>query len=337
MEGKSRRRTGQQAVCREQDMEKEKIGKYIREKRTRLGMTQQQLADRIQVTEKAVSRWETGRGAPDISLLEPLAVELQVSIAELLNGEDRRAAEEDKNREEAGNSVLEQTEQAVGTVIAYVQENRKKKYNAGFVAGVICFGISFLWFLLYLRNAYRFAGNYFGSLFRVVAASGTFLAGEAVMEHFYLEKLEEKRKGRQAGLWVLFLYYAVMLFNLTFLERTEPVTGYQLIPFRTISAVLRSGDTYATVINIFGNFLIFMPLGFFLMELFHVVEGKKYLAVSILITAGVEILQFITKTGVLDVDDMVLCVGGMVTFFYIYKMWRGRWRCKTDRQKGMGR
>jgi len=41
-------------------MEKEKIGKYIREKRTRLGMTQQQLADRIQVTEKAVSRWETG-------------------------------------------------------------------------------------------------------------------------------------------------------------------------------------------------------------------------------------------------------------------------------------
>ena len=136
---------------REQDMEKEKIGKYIREKRTRLGMTQQQLADRIQVTEKAVSRWETGRGTPDISLLEPLAVELRVSIAELLNGEDRRTAEEDKNREE--------TEQTVGTVIAYAQENRKKKYNVGFAAGVICFGISFLCFLLYLRNAYRFAGN----------------------------------------------------------------------------------------------------------------------------------------------------------------------------------
>lgn len=58
------------------------------------------------------------------------------------------------------------------------------------------------------------------------------------------------------------------------------------------------------------------------MELFHVVEGKKYLAVSVLITAGVEILQFITKTGVLDVDDMVLSVGGMVTFFYSYKRYR---------------
>lgn len=47
-------------------MEKEKIGKYIRKKRIEKGMTQQQLAEKIQVTEKAVSRWETGRGVPDI-------------------------------------------------------------------------------------------------------------------------------------------------------------------------------------------------------------------------------------------------------------------------------
>lgn len=59
-------------------MEKEKIGKYIRKKRIEKGMTQQQLAEKIQVTEKAVSRWKTGRGVPDISLLEPLAEELHV-------------------------------------------------------------------------------------------------------------------------------------------------------------------------------------------------------------------------------------------------------------------
>ena len=41
-------------------MEKEKIGKYIIKKRIEKGMTQQQLAEKIQVTEKAVSRWETG-------------------------------------------------------------------------------------------------------------------------------------------------------------------------------------------------------------------------------------------------------------------------------------
>ena len=67
-------------------MEKEKIGKYIRKKRIEKGMTQQQLAEKIQVTEKAVSRWETGRGVPDISLLEPLAEELHVSVTELVTG-----------------------------------------------------------------------------------------------------------------------------------------------------------------------------------------------------------------------------------------------------------
>ena len=70
---------------------RKKIGKYIRKKRIEKGMTQQQLAEKIQVTEKAVSRWETGRGVPDISLLEPLAEELHVSVTELLNGEEQGA------------------------------------------------------------------------------------------------------------------------------------------------------------------------------------------------------------------------------------------------------
>lgn len=59
--------------------------KRLREKR---GMTQQQLADRIAVSDKAVSRWETGRGYPDISLIEPLSDALGVSVIELFAGEN---------------------------------------------------------------------------------------------------------------------------------------------------------------------------------------------------------------------------------------------------------
>ena len=59
--------------------------KRLREKR---GMTQQQLAERLAVSDKAVSRWETGRGYPDICLIEPLAEALGVSIIELFSGED---------------------------------------------------------------------------------------------------------------------------------------------------------------------------------------------------------------------------------------------------------
>ena len=58
--------------------------KTLREKK---GLTQRQLADRIAVSDKAVSKWETGRGLPDLSLLEPLSSALGVSVAELLWGE----------------------------------------------------------------------------------------------------------------------------------------------------------------------------------------------------------------------------------------------------------
>ena len=62
-------------------------GAAIKDLREKRGMTQAALAERIGVSDKAVSKWETGRGLPDISLLEPLARELGVSLIELMNGE----------------------------------------------------------------------------------------------------------------------------------------------------------------------------------------------------------------------------------------------------------
>ena len=60
------------------------MGQYIAEKRAEKGLTQQQLADRLHVINKAVSKWETGRGLPDIQMLEPLSEALGVTPAELL-------------------------------------------------------------------------------------------------------------------------------------------------------------------------------------------------------------------------------------------------------------
>ena len=67
-------------------MDAAKTGSFIAELRHEKGLTQQQLADRIHVSYKAVSRWETGRGMPDIENLEELSGELGVSVTELLNG-----------------------------------------------------------------------------------------------------------------------------------------------------------------------------------------------------------------------------------------------------------
>ena len=62
-------------------------GAAIRTLREKKHYTQKQLADRLCVSDKTVSKWENGRGFPDIALLEPLAQHLGVSVAELLSGQ----------------------------------------------------------------------------------------------------------------------------------------------------------------------------------------------------------------------------------------------------------
>lgn len=71
----------------------------IRGLREGRGLTQRQLAERLGVTDKAVSKWESGRGLPDISLVEDLSRELGVSVAELLTGDVR------ENANRAGNML----------------------------------------------------------------------------------------------------------------------------------------------------------------------------------------------------------------------------------------
>lgn len=68
-------------------MDHQKTGFFIAALRREKGWTQKELAERLGVTDKAVSRWETGKGMPDVSLLKPLSETLGVSVNELLAGE----------------------------------------------------------------------------------------------------------------------------------------------------------------------------------------------------------------------------------------------------------
>lgn len=65
----------------------EKTGQVICARRKELGLTQKQLAEMLSVTDRAVSRWERGVGFPDVSMLEPLADALGLSLVELMRGE----------------------------------------------------------------------------------------------------------------------------------------------------------------------------------------------------------------------------------------------------------
>lgn len=74
-------------------MDAKLTGELIARKRKELGLSQAELAEQIHVTDKAISRWETGRGMPAVESLEPLAQVLGLSVSELLSGRELTAEE----------------------------------------------------------------------------------------------------------------------------------------------------------------------------------------------------------------------------------------------------
>ncbi len=86
-------------------MDQKKTGAFIAQCRKEKNLTQMQLAELLEITNQAVSKWENGRGMPDVSLLQPLCNALDISLNELFSGE-HISAEEYKGKAEENISNL---------------------------------------------------------------------------------------------------------------------------------------------------------------------------------------------------------------------------------------
>ena len=86
-------------------MDQKKIGAFIAQCRKEKNLTQMQLAELVEITSPAVSKWENGRGMPDVSLLQPLCNVLDISLNELFSGE-HISTEEYKGKAEENISRL---------------------------------------------------------------------------------------------------------------------------------------------------------------------------------------------------------------------------------------
>lgn len=104
-------------------MNQEKIGKFISELRKEKNLTQEQLAEKIGVTDKSISRWENGKTMPDISILSILANELNCTIQELLNGRKMTKEELLDLRETINNLVEYESNQQT------IKDKKFNKYN----------------------------------------------------------------------------------------------------------------------------------------------------------------------------------------------------------------
>lgn len=94
-------------------MNNEAMGHLIAQLRKEHGLTQKQLADRLGVTDKAVSKWERGGGCPDISTLTPLAEVLEISVNELLAGEVNSGGSTETENSRITQNVLQYAEKVV--------------------------------------------------------------------------------------------------------------------------------------------------------------------------------------------------------------------------------
>ena len=141
-------------------MDQEKIGKFIAEIRKTKGLTQQELAKKLNISNRTISNWENGKSLPDYNLLIPLAQHLDISITELINGK-----REEKNQEP--NKVIEK----VITFLKHIELEKKKKYKiVGLIIALI--GILFNIITIIFVKSYVYYGNYYMLLGYIITLIG---------------------------------------------------------------------------------------------------------------------------------------------------------------------
>lgn len=163
-------------------MDQKKIGSFIAELRKEKSLTQEQLGEVLHVSQRTVSRWETGKNMPDISLLSTLCEVLGISLAELMKGE--RISEQTMTTEDASGIL--------SSMINMVKEKRQIKW----LAAAVISGVITLVCMLALYN-YEFSIN----------ITSTKDLEHAISEYHFVEPMDADVLERQAiGNRLLVLY-----------------------------------------------------------------------------------------------------------------------------------
>ena len=98
-------------------MDQIKIGKFIAEERKAKKYTQRELADKLSISDKTISKWERGNGFPEVSLLLPLCNELEITVNELLSGERLQEMDYKKKAEENMVNLVKEAQESKKKII----------------------------------------------------------------------------------------------------------------------------------------------------------------------------------------------------------------------------
>ena len=247
-------------------MEAKKFGQFIAGIRKEKKMTQTELAGKIHVTDKAISRWERGLGFPDIQTLEPLAQALGISVLELMRSERQETEKQDQQPEEfryTQGEVVEMLQNA-GDIS---RQQKKQDRNANVIAGIVLAAITIIVWMTKLASfggalvVGGIAATVFVSLWyffqniddaesrKIYGVAAILSVGFllALMQYVWGEQLGELLPGgidtQQEIFWtVWYLFVIAMLMMGTFRairqQRQKKVKRYKTVLFSLIMGVL---------------------------------------------------------------------------------------------------
>lgn len=249
-----------------QNMEAKKFGQFIAGIRKEKKMTQAELAGKIHVTDKAISRWERGQGFPDIQTLEPLAQALGISVLELMRSERQETEKQDQQPEEFRYTQGEVAEmlQNAGDIS---RQQKKQDRNANVIAGIVLAAITIIVWMTKLASfggalvVGGIAATVFVSLWyffqniddaesrKIYGVAAILSVGFllALMQYVWGEQLGELLPGgidtQQEIFWtVWYLFVIAMLMMGTFRairqQRQKKVKRYKTVLFSLIMGVL---------------------------------------------------------------------------------------------------
>ena len=256
----------EQQGMKRQNMEAKKFGQFIAGIRKEKKMTQAELAGKIHVTDKAISRWERGQGFPDIQTLEPLAQALGISVLELMRSERQETEKQDQQPEEFRYTQGEVAEmlQNAGDIS---RQQKKQDRNANVIAGIVLAAITIIVWMTKLASfggalvVGGIAATVFVSLWyffqniddaesrKIYGVAAILSVGFllALMQYVWGEQLGELLPGgidtQQEIFWtVWYLFVIVMLMMGTFRairqQRQKKVKRYKTVLFSLIMGVL---------------------------------------------------------------------------------------------------
>jgi len=170
-------------------MEKKTIGQFIAILRKANGMTQKDLAEKLNVSDKAVSRWERDECAPDLSLIPVIAEIFQVTTDELLRGERKNVEQTQQTPEATEEKISAKSEKQVARILS--------KSKTGMTVGsIVSIGIAVVGLLVALLCNFAFLKSYLGFFIGCVF----FLGAGACLVIFHLLAVASIQGGEIEGM-----------------------------------------------------------------------------------------------------------------------------------------